>query len=110
MKHHSVSSFAMKNLAMLPLLLASTLVLRAQVDPLPPPALPPRAPSQPFGAPPLEAPPTAVRYPGFTAFNINFPGGPPAKLVQMITNQTHKPLNVIIPPDYADTELPPLNL
>jgi hypothetical protein len=105
-----MSSLAMKNPLMLPLLLVSTLMLRAQVDPLPPPALPPRAPSQPFGAAPLEAPPTVPRYPGFTTFNINFPGGPPSKLVQMITNQTHKPLNVIIPPDYADTELPPLNL
>lgn len=105
----------MKNLLILPLFLASTLMSRAQVNPPPSPALPPHAPSQPFGfggfgSPPVEAPPVAVRYPGFATFNINFLGGPPEKLVQMITNQTHKPLNVIIPPDYADTELPPLNL
>jgi len=100
----------MKNLAMLPLLLASTVVLRAQVDPVPAPNPPPRAQGLAFTPAPLEAPPTALRYPGFTTFNINFPGGPPAKLVQMITNQTRKPLNVIIPPNYADTELPPLNL
>ena len=100
----------MKNLLMLPLLLASTVVLRAQVDAVPAPNPPPRAQGLTFTPAPLEAPPTAVRYPGFTTFNINFLGGPPAKLVQMITNQTRKPLNVLIPPDYADTELPPLNL
>src|SRR5882672_1846950 len=103
-----MSSLSMKNLLMLNLLLASTLMLRAQVDPVPPPAPPPRAQGHSFGGFAVEAP--TLRYPGFATFNINFLGGPPEKLVLMITNQTHKPLNVIIPPDYADTELPPLNL
>lgn len=57
-------------------------------------------------APPPPRPPEPV----FTSFSINFPGGPPSLLVSMITNQTRKALNVIIPPEFAETEVPPLNM
>lgn len=46
----------------------------------------------------------------FTKFDIDFPGGPPAKLVHTIVTQSGTPLNVIIPPEFESTELPPLSM
>ena len=48
--------------------------------------------------------------PGLTTFNINFPGGTPQELVTAIQKATSRPLNVIIPAEYADTKLPPLKM
>lgn len=45
-----------------------------------------------------------------TRFNLDFPGGTPTELVAAIQKATGKPLNVIIPPEFADTKLPPLKM
>src|SRR4030095_16874192 len=86
--------------------LAPGFAVRAQT---PPPTAPPvgtagnpYSPASSFGAPPLD--------PGFVRFDIDFLGGPPGKLVHAITNRARRDLNVIVPPEYAGTELPPLSL
>jgi hypothetical protein len=43
-------------------------------------------------------------------FNLDFPGGPPGELVKQIEKATGKPLNVIIRPDDAQEDLPPLKM
>jgi hypothetical protein len=45
-----------------------------------------------------------------TKFNLDFPGGPPKELVAAIEKATGKPLNVIIPDEFADTKLPSLKM
>lgn len=45
-----------------------------------------------------------------TKFNLDFPGGTPAELVKAIEKSTGKPLNVIIPTEDAQTQLPPLKM
>lgn len=45
-----------------------------------------------------------------TKFNLDFPGGTPAKLAKAIEKVTGKPLNVIISDVDADTKLPPLKM
>lgn len=45
-----------------------------------------------------------------TKFNLDFSGGTPAQLVKAIEKSTGKPLNVIIPDEGADTQLPPLKM
>jgi hypothetical protein len=45
-----------------------------------------------------------------TAFDVDFPGGPPAKLVKAIEKATGKPLNVIINKEDENVELPPLKM
>ncbi|HTR40798.1 MAG TPA: hypothetical protein VMH87_04220 [Pseudomonadales bacterium] len=45
-----------------------------------------------------------------TAFNLDFPGGAPADLVTSIEKATGKPLNVIIPTEDANAQLPPLKM
>lgn len=47
---------------------------------------------------------------GLATFDINFPGGTPKELVTTIQKATGKPLNVIIPPEFADTQLPALKM
>lgn len=46
----------------------------------------------------------------FVRFDLSFPGGPPAKLIQMIQDTTKKPLNVIVPEEHAAVALPELKL
>ena len=46
----------------------------------------------------------------FTKFDLDFPGGPPARLVAAIEKATGKPLNAIIPTEHADVPLPPLKM
>jgi hypothetical protein len=48
--------------------------------------------------------------PVLTKFNLDFPGGTPAELVKAIQKATGKPLNVIIPTEDADIQLPPLKM
>ena len=48
--------------------------------------------------------------PEMTKFNLDFPGGPPELLVKAIEKAMGKPLNVIIPTEGADVELPPLKM
>jgi hypothetical protein len=45
-----------------------------------------------------------------TKFNLDFPGGTPAQLVNAIEKATGKPLNAIIPDEDADIKLPPLKM
>ena len=45
-----------------------------------------------------------------TTFNIDFPGGTPHELVLSIQKATGKPLNAIVPDEFADTKLPPLKM
>jgi hypothetical protein len=45
-----------------------------------------------------------------TKFNINFPGGKPLELVRWIEKATGKPLNAIVPEEFADTALPRLQM
>jgi hypothetical protein len=47
---------------------------------------------------------------GLTKFNIDFPGGTPRELVAAIQKATKRPLNAIIPDEFADTKLPPLKM
>jgi hypothetical protein len=47
---------------------------------------------------------------GLAQFSLDFPGGTPKELVATIQKASGKPLNVIIPPDSADTPLPPLKM
>ena len=101
----------MKKLLVLSLLITTAPALPAQNPTAAiPVGVPPTPPLSLAPPPVVEAPPARPRDPGFTRFNINFRGGPPALLVERITNETRKPLNVIIPPEQAATELPPLHL
>lgn len=54
--------------------------------------------------------PVATDQPKLATFDLDFPGGTPAQLVEAIEKATGKPLNVIIPTDGADTQLPPLKM
>ena len=53
---------------------------------------------------------TSTQKDGLTEFNLDFPGGTPKELVEAIEKAMGKPLNVIIPADDADTEIPPLRM
>ena len=48
--------------------------------------------------------------PGLSPFNIDFPGGTPHELIAAIQKATGKPLNAIVPEEFADTKLPPLKM
>ncbi|MBI5388034.1 MAG: hypothetical protein HZA90_25500 [Verrucomicrobia bacterium] len=72
-----------------------------------PPAVAPAAPP----APALPAPPTPLPPPpDLSKFDLDFPGGQPVELIQAIRKATEKPLNVIVPEEYADTPLPALKM
>ncbi len=45
-----------------------------------------------------------------TRFSIDFPGATPKELVLWIQKATGKPLNAIVPEEFADTKLPPLKM
>ena len=48
--------------------------------------------------------------PALTKFSLDFPGGIPKQLVGAIEKAMGRPLNAIIPEEYADTKLPPLKM
>ena len=48
--------------------------------------------------------------PELTKFPLDFPGGKPRELVAAIQKATGKPLNVIVPDEFADTQLPELRM
>ena len=48
--------------------------------------------------------------PTLTKFNLDFPGGTPAQLTKAIEKAMGKPLNVIIPEEDADVQLPPIKM
>jgi hypothetical protein len=47
---------------------------------------------------------------GLTKFSIDFPGGTPRELVAAIQKAAKRPLNAIIPEEFANTKLPPLKM
>src|SRR5262245_42640330 len=55
-------------------------------------------------------PPVAeTSVPGPDAFDLNFPGGGPKALVAAIEKASGKSLNVIVPREYEDTDIPPMH-
>ncbi len=48
--------------------------------------------------------------PELTRFSLDFPGGTPKQLAAAIEKAGGKPLNVIVPDEYADTKLPPIKV
>ena len=47
---------------------------------------------------------------GLTRFSLDFPGGTPKQLVAAIQKAMDKPLNAIVPTEFADTKLPELKM
>ena len=45
-----------------------------------------------------------------TKFNLDFPGGTPHQLVAAVEKAGGKPVNVILPSEYADAQLPPIKV
>lgn len=66
-----------------------------------PPAPQSRAPGRAAAAEPTEA---------LTRFDLDFPGGTPNELVAAIQKAMARPLNAIVPDEYADIKLPPLKM
>jgi hypothetical protein len=66
----------------------------------------------PLPARALQPPPApqASEPPKLTKFNLNFSGGTPAQLVAAIEKATGRPLNVVIPDEYAAERIPPLRM
>lgn len=83
----------MKITALVPL---GLLVLTASVLPAQSPAPVAPAPSAPVA--------------NLTRFDLEFGGGTPAALVAAIEKSSRRPLNAIIPVEYADWKLPPLKM
>lgn len=89
----------------IPLTLASTLLVLSPVataQPAAPQGIPGilRVPNTPAGP---EVPP-------LPRFDLIFPGGTPKQLLVAIETQSGNLVNAIIPPELANTELPPMNL
>ena len=92
------------------LLLASVLALRAALAQTPAPA-PTPPPSSDLNARVQNIVRAATSAePLLTKFSLNFPGGTPKQLIAAIEKAMAKPLNAIIPPEHADTMLPPLTM
>ncbi|HEX7471176.1 MAG TPA: hypothetical protein VF437_10665 [Verrucomicrobiae bacterium] len=69
------------------------------------PASPPR--TTPFPQPGITPTPASSE---LTKFNLDFPGGTPKELVAAIQKATGKPLNAIVPDEFASMKLPPLKM
>ncbi len=54
--------------------------------------------------------PKAAEPPKLTKFDLNFPGGNPKQLVAAIEKAMGRPLNVVIPDEYADERIPALRM
>jgi hypothetical protein len=66
---------------------------------------------QPLNAPqPPPAPGLPSSPPVLPAFDLDFPGGTPADLVAAIQKASGKPLNAIIPDEYAGKQLPAMRM
>ena len=70
--------------------------------PTPSPTLPQRS-FDPYAA-------LSSETPKLTKFNLDFPGGTPKQLVAAIEKATSRPLNVVIPDEYADEIIPALRM
>ncbi len=73
---------------------------------LPARVLPARALKTPDGAVAL----VPNEAPKLTKFDLDFPGGTPKQLVAAIEKATGRPLNVVIPEEYANEEIPALRM
>ena len=84
--------------------LLATRVLAASADPTAPhPTVPSHpAPPQPSGSPSKDG--------ELTKFDLDFPGGTARDLVAAIQTAWGKPLNAIVPDEYAETKLPALKM
>jgi hypothetical protein len=51
-----------------------------------------------------------VQAPALTKFDLDFPGGTPKQLIAAIQKACGRPLNAIVPEEFADTNLPGLNM
>lgn len=96
------------------ILLLGLLAVAAQGQ-SPAPGAPP-APAIPLATIPARPPKIAEAAlvandaPKLTRFNLNFPGGKPQELVAAIEKATGRPLNVVIPEEYADEKIPALRM
>lgn len=110
-------------------LTALTLSTGWSQQPLPPVAPPPPlrpAPLAPPQAPQAPQPPTGAAFNDrlrtiinqaagepaapATKFSLDFPGGTPRQLVAAIEQAGGKPVNVILPDEHADAQLPPIKV
>ena len=64
----------------------------------------------PVGLTPAPRSSAGASEPALTNFDLDFLGGTPKQLVTSIQGSMGKPLNALIPPEYADTKLPPLKM
>ena len=98
------------------LLLVGLLALRPAFAQSPPPKAAPLAPPPPTSEDfnsnlqAIMRKASGTPEPVLTKFNLDFPGGTPKQLVAAIEKAMGKPLNAIIPPEHADTKLPPLKM
>jgi hypothetical protein len=104
------------------LICLTALALNSALSQQPPAPTPPPAPQPPSG--PTDQSTFASRLqaiiakastnpssePVLTKFNLDFPGGTPKRLVAAIEKATDRPLNAIIPNEFADTALPALKM
>lgn len=54
--------------------------------------------------------PVQPQQPSLTKFDLDFPGGTPGELVAAIQKAMGRPLNAIVPVEYASRKLPPLKM
>jgi hypothetical protein len=64
-------------------------------------------PARPISVPTASIP---VEAPQLTKFNLDFPGGTPKQLIGAIEKAMGKTLNVMIPDEFAGTEMPPVKV
>jgi len=62
------------------------------------------------GNPAVEPPPPQKRPGELTRFSLDFPGGTPKALVAAIQQAMGKPLNAIVPDEYAEMQIPALKM
>ena len=106
---NATSKFAMKST---PLPLLAALFLSVSPVGWAQDARPVPVSSQP-SAPPTFSPPWPLRssQPSqLTKFDLDFKGGTPKELAEAISKSMGRPLNVIIPDEYQDTQMPALKL
>jgi hypothetical protein len=106
-------TYFMKNRLYLPAMLASALCVQAAQEPA---AVAPALPPQPAAPVPPGYRPARFGGPGpaqpgeLTRFDLDFPGGTPQQLVKAIEKAMGRPLNAIVPDEFADIKLPALKM
>ncbi len=61
-------------------------------------------------SPPAAVAQRAVEAPALTKFDLDFPGGTPKELIAAIQKASGRPLNTIVPEEFADMKLPGLKM